>query len=179
MQSSTSPRSPNFDKKDTAIMNCLLGITEKHGKLYCFPSQKTIQARCREYGHEKMAISTLNRHLQKLEALAFIERRHRHILGPDGKWKYRSTLYILLARAWEWVKKCGRFFGKALAFLGLPQMRNNPYNQRESSRGGGLQNASPPPGFGEKGAASPSVSLRRPGPPERFDFKNLLTPFDR
>lgn len=169
----------NLDRKDTAILNCLVATCNKNGKLYCFPSQETILNNCRKYGDEDMARSTLNLHLDRLEAGGFFKRKHRHRLKADGTWEYRSTLYILCARAWAWVKKGLAMLTKAASFLGIRQIGHNPLTPGDLSWESGPSKATFLPRFGEKGATPPSDRDCKMSKPLFTAFNDLLAERDR
>jgi len=94
---------------DLRILGVLAGFCGFHGKLWCFPAQRTILATLARRYARTLTRRSLNRHLGALEIQHYIERRRRHRHGPAGRIDMHSTIYVLKARAVQALKDFGSF----------------------------------------------------------------------
>jgi len=173
------PASMVLNAKPQAVLLTLASTCDHFGKLYCYPSQETIQKRCREWHGIKMSNRTLNRWLDWLEATGWIRRTHRHRRKADGTWEYRSTLYELCSKVFLWVKKGLTRLRKFAAFLGLPKMADKPSLNKRISPGGNPSTGAKPPGSEHNSAPTASRSYEELAKLKPFDFKSLVSSLAR
>jgi len=94
---------------DLRILGVLAGFCGYHGKLWCFPNQRTIRnALQRRYGRT-LTRRSINRHLGALQRDHYIERKRRHRRGPTGRIDMHSTIYVLKARTVRALKDFGSY----------------------------------------------------------------------
>jgi hypothetical protein len=173
------PASMVLNAKPQAIIHTLASTCDHFGKLYCYPSQETIQERCGEWYGVKMSNRTLNRWLDWLEAAGWIRRTHRHRRKADGTWEYRSTLYELCSKVFLWIKKSLTRLRKFAAFLGLPQMADKPSLNKRISPGGSPSTGAKPPGSEHNSAPTASRSYEELAKLKPSDFKSLVASLAR
>lgn len=80
-------------QKAHPIILCLLRISQKNGKAYCFPSQETIIKLMKSFGTVDISRATLNRWLRVIEDKKYIIRRRRIKKDPEHGMMFKSTLY--------------------------------------------------------------------------------------
>jgi len=98
------------------ILTVLAGTANKYDKGYCFPSQDKILALLARYGR-RMSLRSLNRHLNQLVRLGWIERKRRHQKDGERGWVFRSTIYKLKGRALKWLAGMAGAVNRAASFL--------------------------------------------------------------
>lgn len=102
--------------KADQVLPILYGLNVHWGKKYCFPGQKTILEKLKDFRGLKISIATINRWLKVLEDSGYIKRTRRISYDKKRGTIFRSTLYKItkkgyhrLARfidgVWEWYQK--------------------------------------------------------------------------
>ena len=81
---------------NVALAQQLASSAAVHNKTWCFPSHATLMAAMARFHHQTLSPRTLTRHLAALEAAGWIRRQCRHQADAQGKWTFRSTLYVIL-----------------------------------------------------------------------------------
>lgn len=109
-------------EKDAAVMRVLFKLSAWVGKAYCFPSQAKIVRLCGKWCGVRMSRRTLCRVTARLDSASFIRRVKRHHRGPHGKMIFRSTLYLLEGRAFNWAAGLGRFSSKVFSVFRVPKL---------------------------------------------------------
>lgn len=89
---------------DVRILTVLTSLCKHHGKLYCFPSLRTIKAQLKTFTGREISERSLCRHLGALERDGWIKRQRRHTTAADGSLELHSTLYVLKTRTLHWLK---------------------------------------------------------------------------
>lgn len=173
------PASMTWDRKDKAIMNCLMAICKKAGKPHCYPSRETIIENCLKYSRVKMSLRCLDYHLEKLEAAGYIRIQCRHQKTPYDGWKYHSNLYELCQRAWEWIKKELSRLSKLAATFALQKIATTSIQLNRIIKGSNASNGALPPRLEDKGAAPPPVPPDRQLKPFCLSFNDYLSIVDR
>lgn len=98
-----------------SVCQTLIYLSSKNGKSYCFPSQTKLLELLEKYYEVAVSRRTLNRCLKYMEEKGFILRRRRITKSVDGRYHFKSTLYLM--------KK--KMFKLALQFSAL--IRKGPY----------------------------------------------------
>jgi len=169
------PSSMTWDRKDKAIMDCLMAMCQKARKPYCYPTRKTIVKNCLKYSKVKMSLRCLDYHLDRLEAGGSLRRSCRHERQPDDTWTFHSNLIELCQRAWRWiVKELSKLSKLAVAFA-LQKIAITSLSIKGIIQGGGPPNAASPPRFREKEAVNLPVSLLKPGPAGWHKFNGQVS----
>lgn len=115
------------------LLKTILAVAKKHGKAYCYPSQRRLLELLRKFHRVVISRRTLNRHLAILEAAHFFTRVRRHREGPaqvnpitgvQGRPKvlFASTLYKLQGRAFNWVHQLGTMAASFFTFFHVPKL---------------------------------------------------------
>ncbi len=78
-----------------SICQTIIYLSSKNGKKYCFPSQAKLLELLKTYYQVDISRRTLNRALKYLEGLGYFERRRRISKGADGRFHFKSTLYVI------------------------------------------------------------------------------------
>jgi hypothetical protein len=99
-----------------AVLDTLGGIAQKFAKPYCFPSQKKILGCLERYHGIKVSLRTINRWLAALEDQGYFVRVRRHIRGENGGIIFRSTLYKLTGKYFNYL---GRLAKRLKGFFGV------------------------------------------------------------
>jgi len=122
---------------DFAILSTLSGISAKHEKTYCYPSQRTILGLLKSYHQVKISRRTLNRRLKVLENEAYFERVRRILRGKDGAMIFRSTLYKLRWKLFNLMGSLRKEASALLHLLRVPFLANHlPFGRKASSPNG-------------------------------------------
>jgi len=122
---------------DLRILAVLSGFCGYHGKLWCFPNQRTIAETLARRYQRTLTRRSINRHLGALERDHYIERKRRHRRGPLGRIDMHSTIYVLKARAVRALKDFGAFMLTVAA---------HPWARRWIAAVPGLAQCAPPQG---------------------------------
>lgn len=101
-------------KPELALVSILGGLSERHGKTYCYPSQDWLCEHLARFAGHHMSRRTLNRHLHALEKFGWIKRLRRHRRQAERGFEFRSTLYILTRRAFRWLSMFARVAARAV-----------------------------------------------------------------
>ena len=99
--------------KADQVLPILYGLNVHYGKKYCFPGQKKILEKLKDFRDLKISIATINRWLRVLEDEGYIKRTRRISRHKKLGTIFRSTIYKIkkkgytrLARfmdgVWEW-----------------------------------------------------------------------------
>lgn len=108
--------------KEGAVMRVLFKLSGWVGKAYCYPSQKKIVKLCVKWCGVRMSRRTLCRVTGRLDSGSFVRRVRRHHRGPDGGMIFKSTLYVLQGRAFNWAASLGRFSNKVFSVFRVPKL---------------------------------------------------------
>ncbi len=137
-----------YDNTDILIVKTINGFRKTFGKNYCFPTQKKILDKLKEYHGITICRRTLNYHLRKIEDLEVIKRTKRHYRGTLGNLICRSTLYFWGKRFHDFMAHCKHLGMKIMNLLGvqsIAQYHKNSTNLlfKMSPQCGKLVNNSP------------------------------------
>ena len=119
---------PNIIGLDQAILFTLKNLQEKHGKRYSFPTQKTLLALIFKYYNVSASLSTLNRHLKRLDGQEYFTRTRRTKYIANGLRTFTSTLYTLCYKAYNCI---GSIIRKASCYK--KQVFNRPPKKESPS----------------------------------------------
>lgn len=97
----------DITQKANPILLCLLRISQKNGKDYCFPSQKTIIKLMRQFRTVDKSRATLNRWLRVIEDGKYLMRRRRIKKDPEGGMMFKSTLYKITIKGYYLLRSFG------------------------------------------------------------------------
>ena len=104
--------------KAAPVVLTLFKIMEKHGKDYCFPSQKKLLELLDIRQGIKQSRATLNRWLRVIEDTGYIVRRRRIKRDPIKGMMFKSTLYFMTLKGCHLLKRmgvpCRALFNKVL-----------------------------------------------------------------
>src|SRR4030042_2193674 len=114
-----------MESRSEAGMMCLLGVAKKHGKLYCYPSQKTIVRLLDEYHGFEISRRALNRDLIELEREGFIRRTRRLTAKGIRAGCFSSTLYRFGRRAFKYLGGLVKWAEGVLSFSRVPKVAHN------------------------------------------------------
>lgn len=101
-------------KPELALVSILGGLSERHGKTYCYPSQEWLCEHLARFAAHRMSRRTLNRHLHALEKFGWIKRLRRHRRRAGRGFEFRSTLYILTRRSFRWLSMFAKVAARAV-----------------------------------------------------------------
>lgn len=94
--------------KADQVLPILYGLNVHYGKKYCFPGQKNLLEKLKDFRDLKISIATLNRWLRVLEDEEYIKRkrriRHHKKLGMI----FQSTIYEIRKKGYN---RLERFLG--------------------------------------------------------------------
>lgn len=166
------------EKFDPSILEQLGALCGHFKKAFCYPSQETLLKRLRSHGNRAMSRRTLNRHLNTLEALGYIERVRRHQASPAGM-QFHSTLYKLTRKCWDWLKRkfstAGSWFPSWFSRVPFPAQHTS---QKKFIPGAATQKpGGPPPGNNQKELADhgePWDKKKAAAKPHLADLRRLL-----
>lgn len=116
-----------------AVAITLLSVAKKHGKKYCWVSQKRIEELVEKFHKMGMSNRTLNRDLRWLEDNGYISRLRRIRVGAGGKLVFCSTLYKFTGKLFNWLYKIGNRVKRFFTFFRLPKMADHQLTQRQVS----------------------------------------------
>ena len=106
---------------DQDILTYLISLCKFYKKGYCFPSQTKILSILKKDFNYTCSRRTLNYHLKRLVEQGFIKRIRRHTKGKDGNLVFRSTCYIILRKAYNFINyvycKCKRALGRFKKYI--------------------------------------------------------------
>lgn len=91
-------------KPDFRVLDVLARICTKYGKLYCYPSHRTIAELVFKFTGRSISTRSLCRHLGALERDGWIGRQRRHRTDLSGELELHSTLYLLSKRTVRWCR---------------------------------------------------------------------------
>lgn len=158
-----NPASKYLPPRPSAILRVLVDLANFYKKDYCYPTQEKISERCETWLGVKVSNGSLNYWLAWLERAGWIRRQQRGKYKKDGSPSNRSTLYYLAEKCFEWIRNLTRWLGKLTGFHCLQKHGDYPTTKETF--------ITDPE---DREAVNLPVSLRRPGPPGRFDFKSLI-----
>lgn len=95
----------------TSIFQTLIYLSSKYGKKYCYPSQDKIVEILSKFYKVDISRRSLNRWLRYLEDEGYFERRRRITMGDDGRFHFRSTIYILKGKLFKMAHRFGQLLG--------------------------------------------------------------------
>jgi len=114
------------ESREWGVLDTLVGIGRKHGKGYCYPSQKTILELMERFHNVRFCRRTLNRDLGDLERQGYITRLRRHRRGTDGKIRFASTLYRFTAKLFNYLMLKGKGIKKVFDIFRVPKLAQHP-----------------------------------------------------
>lgn len=114
------------------ILNALLGIAKKHGRKYCWVSQKKLEGLVGEFGGIWMSNRTLNRDLRFLEDDGWIERVRRKHKGPNGKILFVCTLYKFKVKVFNTLISLSNSVKRSFSHFHLPKWAEYQLHQKQA-----------------------------------------------
>lgn len=93
--------------KGIPVLTIIRGLSEYHGKKYCYPSQKKILELLKNRIGIKISIATLNRYLRVVEDRGWVKRIRRIRRDPIKGMIFQSTLYIILKKGYRLMRSTG------------------------------------------------------------------------
>jgi len=118
---------------DYAILSTLAGVAIKHQKPYCYPSQRTILGLLKNYHGTPISRRTLNRRLKLLQNEAYFSRVRRIMRGKDGIMVFRSTLYKLGWKLFNYMGSLRKEVRAFFSFFRVPFLANHHPKGGEAS----------------------------------------------
>jgi len=109
----------DLSRYDVSILSTIKATAACHGKHYCYVSQKTIMEHLTDIYRITRARSTLNLHLQKLEAEGFFERVRRVVQDDNGRFHQWATLFKLKAKLFYLLAREVYLYAKELLRTGV------------------------------------------------------------
>ena len=106
------------------VANGLVCICKKHGKPYCYVAQKNLQLLLKKYEDWNRSERTVRRRLKDLEEQGLIRVVHRNWSEVDGVKKFKSNLYFLKGKLFQWYEKIERTARKVFSFFRRPSLAN-------------------------------------------------------
>lgn len=97
----------DMTQKAHPILLCLLRISQKNGKDYCFPSQETIIKLMKKFRTVDKSRPTLNRWLKVIEDGKYLIRRRRIKRDPQKGMIFKSTLYKITIKGYYLLRAFG------------------------------------------------------------------------
>ena len=95
---------PNQVKKpDLRILQCLVQIATKYGRLWAYPTQEKLRELLAKYHGLQISARSLNRHLAALQSQGYLDRIRRHTRAQSGMLILKSTVYRLRAATYGMV----------------------------------------------------------------------------
>lgn len=82
------------------VLRTLHGMNRKYGKMYCYPSQKTLMGLLDVNQGVKLGIATLNRWLRVLEDNKYLSRTRRIKRDPVQGMLFKSSLYHITLKGY-------------------------------------------------------------------------------
>ncbi|MBA7630358.1 hypothetical protein ES703_37880 [subsurface metagenome] len=89
------------------VLATIHAVSKKHGKLYCYPSQKKVQELLELYHNIKISISTLNRWLRDFEDKGYLPRVRRIWWDKKKGTIFKSTLYKISIKGYQALARVG------------------------------------------------------------------------
>jgi len=111
-----------MESRGEAILSTLFGVSLKHEKKYCYPSQGKIEQLLSIYHDIDISNRTLNRDLRILEDEGYISRLRRTKKVEGKKRTFTSTLYKFKAKAYIWLNSLAKWTKKVFSSFRLPKM---------------------------------------------------------
>jgi len=118
---------------DAAILSTVAGVASAYGKRYCYPSQVKILRLLNSWHGVKISRRTLNRRLKVLQNEAFFERVRRIRRGRDGIMIFRSTLYKLGWKLYNYMGSLRKEASRFLSSIRVPFLANHHPKGGEAS----------------------------------------------
>lgn len=120
-----------------SIFQTLIHLSRKYGKKYCYPSQDKIIELLKKYHKVELSRRSLNRWLRYLEDAGYFERKRRITMGDDGRFHFRSTVYIIKGKMFKVAYKLSSLFEnmpfwKLLSGESAGRRENNLPGERQS-----------------------------------------------
>ena len=119
-----------------AIAVSLLSVAKKHGKKYCFVSQKRLEELLKQYHGFEISNRTLNRDLRWMEDNGYVSRLRRISSNKEGKLVFRSTLYKFTGKLFNWLFSLGNRVKRLFSHFRLPKMADYQPGQKQASSAG-------------------------------------------
>jgi hypothetical protein len=116
-----------------AVVISLLSVAKKHGKKYCWVSQKRIQELVEKYHKMGLSNRSLNRDLRWLEDNGYISRLRRIRVDPQGRLVFCSTLYKFTGKLFNWLYAMGNRVKRLFSFFHLPKWADYQLTQKAAS----------------------------------------------
>ena len=118
-----------------AIIHILMSLQLKHGKSYCFPTQKKILSLLHDYHGIDIKRRALNYHLRDLVEAGMITRTRRIRKNLKGGLIFNSTLYFLKNLSYRFLEKIKRY-GQKIEIWAMSNQANR--SQRRAAAKAGL-----------------------------------------
>lgn len=89
------------------ILCTINGLNRKHGKNYCYPSQKKFLWLMKKFYSIKRSRATLNRWLRVMEDEGYIKRVRRHTKDKIRGYIFKSSLYSITLKGYKKLRSMG------------------------------------------------------------------------
>jgi len=97
----------NAQAKALPVLGIIHGLSNYHGKRYCYPSQERFRRFLRDRVEITISIATFNRWLRAIEDAGLLKRRRRIRRDPKLGMVFKSTLYYLTLKGYMLLAKQG------------------------------------------------------------------------
>lgn len=108
--------------KEESVMRVLFKLSAWVGKGYAYPSQRKIAKLSQKWFSVPMSRRTLCRVSSSLQVEGYIRKVSRHRRGPGGNMIFKSTLYVLQGRAFNWAYGLGAWSRRLFEVFRVPKM---------------------------------------------------------
>ena len=115
-----------------SLIISLLSVAKKHGRYYCFVSQKRLEELLGMYHGFGISNRTLNRDLRWLEDNGYISRLRRIRVNKEGKLVFCSTLYKFTGKLFNWLNSMGNRVKRLFSHFRLPRLADYQLQQKQA-----------------------------------------------
>jgi len=97
----------NTPAKALPVLGIIHGLSNYHGKRYCYPSQERFRIFLRDRVEITISIATLNRWLRAVEDMGLLKRIRRIRRDPKLGMVFKSTIYYLTLKGYMLLARQG------------------------------------------------------------------------
>lgn len=132
--------------KAMPLLLLLHGLSNFHGKKYCYPSQKKIVDLLISRQDIKISIATLNRRLRSAEDAGYLRRIRRLRRDPRKGMVFQSTVYLIKQLGYLLLSRVGIPCWEALRKIAASRFKKAPKSlkphkaQQEKAKGVAFKN---------------------------------------
>lgn len=108
-----------------ALAQEIAGLAASHKLTWCYPAHDTLRTRLARFHGQTLSPRTITRHLGALEAAGWIRRKCRHQCDSQGKWTFRSTLYVILRPCQSAIRQMAKAVAYFSGFSRRPHVANS------------------------------------------------------